>query len=147
MAWDEWEQLKNAAAERHATGMQLNHVPIDPVGDSGTLLSNRAAWSKAGRDVGALREDIIKALGDLSGGQKGLGEGAGCLTAGAQKDVHDSWERYVKAVSGRCGRFSGLLSKVGSDQVKTDEAVEVEIGNLNVEYADTPAVGGRDEGR
>lgn len=50
-------------------------------------------------------------------------------------------------MSGRCGRFSGLLSKVGSDQVKTDEAVEVEIGNLNVEYADTPAVGGRDEGR
>lgn len=26
MAWDEWEQLKTDAADRHSTGMQLNHL-------------------------------------------------------------------------------------------------------------------------
>ncbi|WP_327318243.1 hypothetical protein [Streptomyces sp. NBC_01235] len=143
MAWDEWEQLKSAAAEQHAAQMQLNHVPLDPGGGTGTLVSNKPAWSKAGQDVGSLREDISKAMGKLTDGQKGLGEDAGCLTAAAQKDVHDSWETYVKNVSGRCGKLSALLEKAGTDQLKTDEAIEVEIGNLKVEYADTPAVGGK----
>ncbi|MFI5796496.1 hypothetical protein [Streptomyces sp. NPDC051677] len=143
MAWDEWEQLKSAAAEQHAAQMQLNHVPLDPGGGTGTLVSNKPAWSKAGQDVGSLREDVSKAMGKLTDGQKGLGEDAGCLTAAAQKDVHDSWETYVKNVSGRCGKLSALLEKAGSDQLKTDEAIEVEIGNLKVEYADTPAVGGK----
>jgi hypothetical protein len=143
VAWDEWEQLKSAAAEQHAAQMQLNHVPLDPGGGTGTLVSNKPAWSKAGQDVGSLREDISKAMGKLTDGQKGLGEDAGCLTAAAQKDVHDSWETYVKNVSGRCGKLSALLEKAGNDQLKTDEAIEVEIGNLKVEYADTPPVGGK----
>ncbi|MFC9287991.1 hypothetical protein [Streptomyces sp. NPDC057052] len=144
MAWEEWEQLKSAAAEQHGTQMQLNHVPLDPGGSSGgTLVSNKPAWSKAGRDVGSLRDDIGKAMGKLTDGQQGLGEDAGCLTAAAQKDVHTSWETYVKKVSGRCGKLSGLLEKAGNDQLKTDEAIEAEIGNLKVEYGDTPAVGGK----
>jgi hypothetical protein len=143
MAWEEWEQLKSAAAEQHAAQMQLNHVPLDPGGGTGTLVSNKPAWSKAGQDVGSLREDIGKAVAKLVDGQKGLGEDAGCLTAAAQKDVHDSWETYVKNVSGRCGKLSALLEKAGNDQLKTDEAIEVEIGNLKVEYADTPPVGGK----
>ncbi|SES08203.1 hypothetical protein SAMN04487983_103070 [Streptomyces sp. yr375] len=147
MAWEEWEQLKSAAAEQHAAQMQLNHVPIDPGGGTGTLVSNKPAWSKAGQDVGSLREDISKAMAKLTDGQKGLGEDAGCLTATAQKDVHASWETYVKNVSGRCGKLSGLLEKAGNDQLKTDEAIEVEIGNLKVEYGDTTAVGGQDKGR
>ncbi|MFH9860559.1 hypothetical protein [Streptomyces sp. NPDC017202] len=144
MAWEEWEQLKSAAAEQHGTRMQLNHVPLDPGGSSGgTLVSNKPAWSKAGRDVGSLRDDIGKAMGKLTDGQQGLGEDAGCLTAAAQKDVHTSWETYVKKVSGRCGKLSGLLEKAGNDQLKTDEAIEAEIGNLKVEYGDTPTVGGK----
>ncbi|MCF4139878.1 hypothetical protein L1856_28310 [Streptomyces sp. Tue 6430] len=144
MAWEEWEQLKSAAAEQHGTQMQLNQVPLDPGGSGGgTLVSNKPAWSKAGRDVGSLRDDIGKAMGKLTDGQQGLGEDAGCLTAAAQKDVHTSWETYVKKVSGRCGKLSGLLEKAGNDQLKTDEAIEAEIGNLKVEYGDTPAVGGK----
>ncbi|MEW2049775.1 hypothetical protein [Streptomyces sp. NPDC005476] len=143
MAWEEWEQLKSAAAEQHAAQMQLNHVPLDPGGGTGTLVSNKPAWTKAGQDVGSLREDIGKAVSKLTDGQKGLGEDAGCLTAAAQRDIHTSWETYVKNVSGRCGKLTGLLEKAGNDQLKTDEAIEVEIGNLTVEYADTPAVGGK----
>ncbi|MBK3575299.1 hypothetical protein JHN63_16050 [Streptomyces sp. MBT65] len=127
--------------------MQLNHVPMDPGGSGGDLVSNRRDWAKAGEAVGSLREDIGKAFGKLADGQKGLGEDSGCLTAAAQKDVYDSWETYVKSVSARCGRLSGLLEKAGSDQLRTDEAVEVEIGNLDVAYSDTPAVGGQEKGR
>jgi hypothetical protein len=147
MAWDEWEQLKTAAAGRDSAQMQLNHVPMDPGGAGGTLVSNRRVWAKAGEDVGSLREGIGKALESLAGGQNGIGEDAGCLTMGAQKDVYDSWERYVKDVSGRCGKLSDVLEKTGNEHLKTDEAIEVEIGNLEVAYSDTPAVGGQDKGR
>lgn len=148
MAWEEWEQLKSAAAGHHAARTQLNHVSMDPGGaGGGTLVSNKRAWTKAGEDVGSLREGMSKALGRLADGQNGVGEDAGCLTAEAQKGVHDSWERYVKDVSGRCGKLSGLLVKAGNDQLKTDEAVGAEVGNLEVAYADTPAAGGQDKGR
>lgn len=147
MAWEEWEQLKAEVAERHAAQMQLNQVPLDPGGGTGTLVSNKAAWSQAGQDVGSFREDISKALGKLSDGQEGLGTDAGCQTAGAQKEVYDSWARYVKSVSRRCEKLAGVLKKTGTDQLKTDEAVMVEIGNLKVEYGDTPAAGGQDKGR
>ncbi|QFZ74827.1 hypothetical protein GFH48_17490 [Streptomyces fagopyri] len=145
MAWAEWEQLKSAAAGQHSALTQLNHA--DPGGGGGTLVSNKRAWAKAGEDVGSLREGVGKALGKLEDGQKGVGEDAGCLTAGAQKGVHDSWERYVKDVSGRCGKLSGLLEKVGSDLLKTDEAVGAEIGNLEAACSDTPAIGGQDKRR
>ena len=147
MAWEEWEQLKAAAAERHSAQMQLNHVPMDPGGGGGTLVSNKRDWAKAGEDVGSLREGLGRALGKLADGQNGIGEDAGCLTAGAQKDVYGSWERYVKDVNGRCGKLSALLVKAGNDQLKTDESIEVEIGNLEVAYSDTPAAGGQDKGR
>jgi len=148
MAWDEWEQLKTAAAERHSTQMQLNQLPADQEGpaESKDLKSNKATWTKAGQGIGSLREDITKALTKLDESQKGLGEESGCLTAGAQKSVYESWERYVKDVSGRCGALAELLEKVGSDQLKTDDAVGVEIANMKTEYADTPAVGGQAKG-
>jgi hypothetical protein len=40
-----------------------------------------------------------------------------------------------------------VLEKTGNEHLKTDEAIEVEIGNLEVAYSDTPAVGGQDKGR
>ncbi|QNP69688.1 hypothetical protein IAG44_09695 [Streptomyces roseirectus] len=140
MAWDEWEQLKGAAAER--AGTRLNSLPSDAAG-SGKLVSNRPVWTKAGQDVGALREDVTKALGQLSGGQQGLGADAGCETAGAQKQVYDSWARYVKDVGGRCEKLGALLGKAGSDLQKTDDSVLIDVQNLKVAYADTSAVGGK----
>ncbi|MFF8099639.1 hypothetical protein ACF07S_07650 [Streptomyces sp. NPDC016640] len=147
MAWDEWEQLKTAAAEQHTAHMRLNQLPADQGGGTADLISNKPVWTRAGTDIGSLREDISKAAAKLKDGQTGLGSDTGCLTAAAQKDVHASWETYVKNVSGRCEKLSGLLVKAGNDQVRTDESVEDEIKKLDVAYADTPAVGGQDKGR
>jgi hypothetical protein len=155
MAWEEWEELKATAAERHSARMQLNQLPADQ-GSTGTssagapsgkLRSDKAAWSKAGEGVGSLPENISKALAQLEDGQKGLGKDSGCLTAAAQRDVYDSWERYVKDVSGRCDVLAGLFEKVGNDQMRTDEAIKAEIAKLKVQYEDTPAVGGQAGGR
>jgi hypothetical protein len=35
MVWDEWEQLKAQAAERHSAQMQLNQYPADAGGGGG----------------------------------------------------------------------------------------------------------------
>ncbi|MEU0676060.1 hypothetical protein ABZ330_24830 [Streptomyces sp. NPDC006172] len=150
MAWEEWEQLKAVAAEQHSARMQLNQLPADQGGSgppSGKLRADKAAWSKAGEDVGSLTEDINKAVAKLEDGQKGLGKDSGCLTGVAQRDVHASWERYVKDVSGRCDALAGVFEKVGTDQVRTDEAIKAEIGSLKVQYEDTPAAGGQAGGR
>ncbi|MGV9289740.1 hypothetical protein [Streptomyces sp. NPDC003719] len=147
MAWDEWERLKAAAAERNGAQMQLNQLPAEPSGGTGDLISNKPAWTKSGTDIGSLREDISKATAKLEDGQTGLGSDTGCLTAAAQKDVYDSWHTYVAKVGGRCGKLSGLLVKAGNDQLKTDQSVEAEITKLVVAYADTSAVGGQDKGR
>ncbi|MFF0386023.1 hypothetical protein [Streptomyces sp. NPDC004286] len=150
MAWEEWDQLKAAAVERQSAQMRLNQLPGDlgsstPVGGgiSGRLRSDKAAWSKAGSDVGDLRDNISKALTKLEQDTKGLGEDAGCLTAAARREVHTSWERYVKGVSGRCEKLAGLLENVGKDQLRTDEAIKAEIAKVRTGYRDTPALGGR----
>src|SRR5690606_19118179 len=98
MAWDEWEQLKAAAAERSTGQMQLNQLPAESGGGKPDLISNKPAWNKAGTDIGSLRDDIGKATKELEAGQKGLGKEKGCLTAAAQKEVYDSWETYVDKV-------------------------------------------------
>ncbi|GHC46327.1 hypothetical protein [Streptomyces flavofungini] len=147
MAWEEWEQLKAEAAEQHTARMQLNQTEPGSGVDTGSLVSDKKAWAKAGHDIGSLREGIGKALDQLSDGQNGLGADSGCRTAGAQKEVHASWERYVKAVNRRCGALAGLLEKAGNEQLRTDDSVRAAIGNLKIAYGDTPAIGGQGKGR
>ncbi|MFH8435130.1 hypothetical protein ACH4A3_07855 [Streptomyces sp. NPDC018007] len=155
VAWEEWERLKQDASEHQSTRMQLNQYEAGdgPGSGSGTssvtdgVKSTKKAWNDAGAGVGALREGIDKAVGRLQEGQAGLGAADGCLTADAQKSVHTSWDRYVKAVGKRCGSLQKVLEKTGHDLLLTDEAVTAELNRIKVEHADTPAVGGRDTGR
>ncbi|MFJ9715843.1 hypothetical protein ACIRPQ_07855 [Streptomyces sp. NPDC101213] len=152
MAWEEWEQLKAAAAERHTTQMRLNQMPADQGGSGsgggvGKLRSDKAAWTKAGEDVGSLREDLGKAWVKAESGQTGLGKSTGILTTAAQQGVYDSWERYVKDMSEVCDRLAGVLEKVGNDQLRTDEAIEAEITKLKVEYYEDTSAGGQAKDR
>ncbi|MET8408002.1 hypothetical protein ABZV34_07835 [Streptomyces sp. NPDC005195] len=152
MAWDEWEQLKTAAAERHTTQMQLNQLPADPGGSTpgrsgGTLRSDKGAWTKAAEGVGDLRDNTGKALTKLDDGQTGLAKGSGCLTAVAQKGVYYSWERRMKDIGELCDGLAGVLEKTGNDQLRTDEAIKAEIAKLKVHSEDTATSGGSGKGR
>ncbi|MFC4326770.1 hypothetical protein ACFPC0_02735 [Streptomyces andamanensis] len=142
MAWNEWNQVKAAAVARQSARTELNGAPSAP-GDPGTLVSDRPAWSRAGHGVGALRTDLAKGLGQLADGQEGLGPGedAGCLTAAAQQDVYGSWEKYLRKVSGRCGKLADVLERAGRDELRTEEAIKAEIARMKAAYADTPADG------
>ncbi|MFJ2019552.1 hypothetical protein [Streptomyces nodosus] len=133
--WEEWEQLKAAAAGRHRAGTRLDRLPADQggtcgSGTAGRLRSDRKAWSAAGRDVGELRDGIGTALTKLEHGQTGLDKGPRCLTAVAQKGVYDSWERRVKDIGELCDGLVGVLEKTGEGQLRTDEAVRAEIARL-----------------
>ncbi|MGW1276352.1 hypothetical protein ACWD4V_05260 [Streptomyces tsukubensis] len=141
MAWDEWEQIKAGVAEREATAMRLNGLPPDETGPGISavtlgLQSSRQAWLAAGEGVGSLRRGVTTAAGKLTDGQSGLGETAGCLSAAAQQELYASWKKYADDVSRRCGSLQGILDQVGRELLRTDEAVEAEIGKVRAEFAD-----------
>ncbi|WP_405821646.1 hypothetical protein OG705_18075 [Streptomyces sp. NBC_00838] len=147
MAWDEWEGLKADAEARGSTQMRLNQRPADQGGGGGgpseDLTSDKKAWVTAGEGVTGLKADIGKALTALDNGQAGLGDTAGCQSAAAQKELYDSWKKYVGDVSARCGELGGLLERSGHDLAKSDESVLTDLDALKVKYADIEAVGGR----
>ncbi|MBL1081340.1 hypothetical protein JK359_04995 [Streptomyces actinomycinicus] len=150
MAWDEWEQLKaDAAARGGSTRMQLNHIPMDPGGSgaAGKLKADKKTWTQAGEDTKGLQDGVGKALGKLDDGQSGLGETSGCESAAAQKELYDSWKKYVGDVKGRCVDLGGVMESAGHDLSKTDGDVQAALDKLKTKYADTEAVGGQTKGR
>ncbi|MEU6590328.1 hypothetical protein ABZ923_14105 [Streptomyces sp. NPDC046881] len=148
MSWDEWEQLKADAAARGSTGMQLNHVPPDPGGSgAGDLKSDKKVWTKAGEDTKGLQDDVGKALGRLDDGQSGLGELSGVQSAAAQRELYESWKKYVGDVKGRCGELGGLMEHSGRDLAMSDAEVKAELDKIKNKYHDTEAVGGQAKGR
>jgi hypothetical protein len=149
MAWDEWEQLKSDAAERSSTRMRLNQYPADQGGGtpggaaSEDLKSDKKAWVNAGEGTKRLDEPIGTALAKLEDGQAGLDETAGCQSAAAQKELYDSWKKYLKDVGERCKSLGGLLESSGHDLSKTDESLKTDLDAIKATYKDTEAVGGQ----
>ncbi|GGW17388.1 hypothetical protein GCM10018980_08100 [Streptomyces capoamus] len=148
MAWDEWEQLKADAAARGSTGMRLNHVPLEPGGGGGRdLKSDKKVWTQAGEDTKGLQDDVGKALGKLDDGQSGLGEMSGVQSAAAQRELYESWKKYVTGVKGRCGELGGLMERSGHDLAMSDGEVQAELEKIKAKYHDTEAVGGQAKDR
>ncbi|MEU8996980.1 hypothetical protein AB0952_22910 [Streptomyces caniferus] len=152
MSWDdEWAALKREAAD--GRGLQLASAGGGSwqggSGDgSGDVKSKRSVWTTAGREVQSLRGDIAKALTKLEDEQQGLGAGAsGVQSAAAQQDVYRSWKRYLEALSGRCGAIQAQMEKAGGALYGNDAAVKGSFSKLSQKYEDTPAVGGRQQGK
>ncbi|MFJ1788884.1 hypothetical protein ACIOML_31840 [Streptomyces anulatus] len=145
MAWDEWEQIKADVAV--SARMQLNQAPAEGGfaggSTSGDLKSNRKTWVKAGEGVAGLKGGVSKALTKLADVQTGLGETTGSQSAAAQKELYDSWKKYVSDVSGRCEALGGLLRGAGHDLSKSDEEAKAELEKLKVKYEDSEPVGGQ----
>lgn len=74
MAWEEWEQLKAGAAERHPIGMQLNHVPNDP-GESSTQ-GDLVAGHQDLEAVGKAAHDLFQDFTTCSGHARVASEAA-----------------------------------------------------------------------
>ena len=148
MAWDEWEQLKAEAmagrSGESSPSMRLNQVAPDQGGGySEDLKTDKRAWVKAGEGVSGLKGEIATALTKLDARQAGLGDTAGCQSAAAQKELYDSWKKYVGDVSGRCQALGSVLQQSGHDLSKPDESVKQDLDAHAKRYADTEAVGGQ----
>ncbi|MFF0481229.1 hypothetical protein [Streptomyces sp. NPDC004435] len=150
MAWDEWEQLKAGSAQSGSDRMRLNQAASVDGGGSGTsagdLRSDKKAWARAGQGVKGLKEGVGQGATALSDGQAGLGDGANVLSAAAQKELYDSWKKYLGDVNGRCEALGGLLEGAGHDLARSDEAVLGDLNRLKARYEDTEAVGGQAKG-
>ncbi|MEU1090539.1 hypothetical protein ABZ401_27595 [Streptomyces sp. NPDC005892] len=118
MVWDEWEQLKTDAADRHSTGMQLNHLepgdggyPALP-GQTGDLKVSQSDLTKIGGQAHSLYNNLCskarvatpssdKAAGDLSGQGFALG--------GGLKHVSNRWEEQLKSLMDACAHISNHM--------------------------------------
>ncbi|MFG2098171.1 hypothetical protein [Streptomyces sp. NPDC048612] len=148
MSWgEEWAALKQKAAD--SDGLRIASTDgggwqSGPGHGSGDLKSKRTVWTGAGHEVQTLRGDIKKALTKLEDGQRGLRAGSrGVRSAAAQQEVCHSWQRYLEALSGRCGALQAQLTKAADHLANNDQAVSSSFDALSDRFADTPAVGGR----
>ncbi|MER5403560.1 amino acid ABC transporter permease [Streptomyces sp. NPDC002769] len=142
MAWEEWEQLKSAAAERHTTQMQLNQLPADPGGSAGgnngggatgTLKHSHGPWTRAAGAADDLRESTRRSKADLGSAHDGVGSGAeGLASLGALKSVLASWEKRLGAVRDECDALGPKLRRVAQDMGEADVKVGAMADSVKV---------------
>ncbi len=130
MAWDEWEQLKADAAQRHTTRMQLNQLGNGggagntSGGDGGTLQHSDPPWNHAAGVADALHTSMNTAKLDLDSADKGTSAGlAGLASLGSLTTILTSWDDRLSAVQGECKALQPALLSVSKELGETDKAV------------------------
>ena len=130
MAWEEWEQLKTAAAERHSTQMQLNQLPADQAGPtsgsegSGTLRHSGGPWTRAAGTAEDLQTSTGKSKADLSTAHDGVvSAGEGLASLGALMSVLASWKKRLGHVRNECDALEPKLRQVAKDMGEVDARV------------------------
>ncbi|MFI1165980.1 amino acid ABC transporter permease [Streptomyces sp. NPDC020801] len=140
MAWEEWEQLKTAAAERHGTRMQLNQVPAD-IGGSGSgagggsgtgrLRHTHGPWTRAATVADDLHTSTVKSKADLRLAHDDMALG-GLASLATIKAVLASWEKRLGAVRDECSTLGPKLRQVAVDMGEVDQAVSTKVGAVHV---------------
>ncbi|WP_432159171.1 hypothetical protein [Streptomyces sp. bgisy153] len=126
MAWEEWEQLKAAAAQKTSARMQLNHVPVDPLesGAPGDLLAHQPDLEAVGKAAHDLFEDFTTYSGHARVASEAA---AGGLTAegfalgAALTHVAERWTEQTKTVLDACAHISNHL-RFTKNQHATDDS-------------------------
>ncbi|MGW1587086.1 hypothetical protein [Streptomyces sp. NPDC002386] len=104
MAWEEWEQLKAQAADRHSTRMQLNQYPADR-GGGGSTAGDLVAEHKDLEAVGKAAHDLFDDFTTYSGHARAASEaasgglkGAGFALGGALEHVTQRWSEQTRTL-------------------------------------------------
>lgn len=142
MAWEEWEQLKTAAAERHGTRMQLNQVPADIGGSSsgvgggsvtGQLLHTHGPWTRAATVAEGLHTSTVKSKADLSLAHDDMASALGGLASLATLTaVLASWEERLGSVRDECSTLGPKLRQVAVDMGEADHSVGTKAAAVHV---------------
>ncbi|MDX5568805.1 hypothetical protein PYK79_43510 [Streptomyces sp. ID05-04B] len=135
MAWEEWEQLKAGAAERHSTGMQLNHVPTDPgVGNTyGDLVAGHRDLEAVGKAAHDLFQDFTTYSGHArvaseaaAGGLKGEGFALGA----ALDHVTERWGEQSKTLLDACAHISNHLRFTKNQHAADDSYIAGAVSSI-----------------
>lgn len=150
MAWDEWEQMKAAAAERHSTHMQLNQLMPDsdggaPAGGaksgtgsgSGALRHTNGPWGRAADTADGLKTSTESTKKSLQSSHTGVSSGAaGLASLRALKTVLTSWETRLESVRAECESLDPKLRAVAKDMGETDAAVAAKARAVHASEGD-----------
>lgn len=122
MAWDEWEQLKAQAAERHSTHMRLNQLPAEGGGGGGggDLVVRQDDLGAVGHDAYLLYDDLRKGADIATAGAGKDGAGSTAQAAAALTSHHfetgaaldrtvEIWSSQLKSVLQACAHISNHL--------------------------------------
>ncbi|MET8983035.1 amino acid ABC transporter permease [Streptomyces sp. NPDC004539] len=124
MAWDEWEQLKARATERHTAHTQIDSTSTAGAGSTGTLKHKGGPWTKAAGTAGDLRTGTDTSGTDLRTAHDGItGSLEGLASLGTLKTVLTSWDERLGAVRDECGNLVPALRQVAKDMGEVDAAV------------------------
>ncbi|MFH9572160.1 hypothetical protein [Streptomyces sp. NPDC017230] len=126
MAWEEWEQLKQAAVERDSTRMQLNQYPGDQGGDGtqGDLVVGNQDLEAVGKAAHGLFDDFMLYSGyadatstAAAGGLKSEGFALGA----ALEHVAERWGEQTRTLLDACAHISNHL-RFTKNQHAADES-------------------------
>ncbi|WP_225833848.1 hypothetical protein [Streptomyces sp. NK08204] len=115
MAWDEWEQLKADAADRHPARMQLNHLPDPGTGGTsayGDLKVSDADLAQIGKEAHSLYDQLQhKARVAQSSSESAAGDlaGQGFLLGKGLKHVARRWDEQLTSLLDACGQISNHM--------------------------------------
>lgn len=131
MTWDEWEQLKSAAADGHAARARLNSAdPPAGLATEADLVVHDTELGQLGAVAYRLRDRLRKdsdyARGATFGAavelsNDGLGMGA------ALTELHDVWNSKSRTLVDACGHISNHLDFTRAQHKKDDDKVATSV--------------------
>ncbi|MFD9632618.1 amino acid ABC transporter permease [Streptomyces violascens] len=136
MAWEEWEQLKSAAAERHSAQMQLNGTQVSGQvggGEVGGLKHTDKPWTHAADVANDLTTGAATDMRDLTRAHEGLaGATVGLTCVATLSSVLTSWDARLSALREECGTLQPALRQVAVDLGEADAKVKQEADAIRV---------------
>ncbi|MGW6360339.1 hypothetical protein ACWFR5_35550 [Streptomyces sp. NPDC055092] len=138
MAWDEWEQLKAQAAEKHSAKMQLNQLAPEPGGGGGNTQGDLQVSQKELAAVGDAAYKLHQDFGHYSdhariasmkaaGGLKSQGFEIG----GALDHVAEHWVDQVQSLLDATAHISNHLDYTKGAHAKDEVYIAGTISSIS----------------
>ncbi|MER6468979.1 hypothetical protein [Streptomyces collinus] len=135
MAWEEWEQLKTQAAERHSPHMQLNQYPADQ-GASDTR-GDLVVGHQDLEAVGKAAHDLFDHFTTYSGHARAASEaaagglkGEGFALGGALEHVTERWSEQTKSLLDACAHISNHLRYTKNQHAADDSYIAGTVSSI-----------------
>ncbi|KKD02845.1 hypothetical protein [Streptomyces sp. WM6386] len=140
MAWDEWEQLKAKAASGQSTHMQLNQMPADPSGGTGTkdawgdLRASQKDLSAIGKAAHDLFQDFERYSDHARVASLAAASGLaseGFALGGALSHVAERWVDQVQSLLDACAHISNHLRFTKNQHAADETYISTTLSSIS----------------